>query len=62
MTGLGQVLAFEVVGARVEPFAAVPTIVLRLRIAERGDPGGAAAPDPVPVSYTHLTLPTILRV
>jgi hypothetical protein len=40
MTGLGSVLGFEVVDARVERYAAVPTILLRLRIT-------TADPEPV---------------
>jgi len=48
MTGLGSVLGFEVLGARAEPYAAVPTLMLRLRIttaaaAELGS-GPAAGP------------------
>jgi hypothetical protein len=48
-SGLGQVLDFAVVGARAEPHAAVPTIVLRVRITDRSagdraDPGDPAEP------------------
>jgi hypothetical protein len=35
--GMPGALTFEVVGARAEPYAAVPTIMLRLRITAPGD-------------------------
>ena len=35
-------LSFEVLGARAEPHAAVPTLVLRLRLTDAGAPPGDA--------------------
>ena len=52
-------------GASTVDFGLVPTEMVYFGVASRGLDGGAmitASHNPAPVSYTHLTLPTILRV